>query len=64
MLYFRHEMFKDAACTGGGKQGCIQKFCQGGIWIWTKEGEKEVFHPTHVRGRVTMTHPKYSSGKS
>ena len=57
-------MFKDAACTGGGKQGCIQKFCQGGIWIRTKEGAKEVFHPTHVRGRVTMTHPKYSSGKS
>ena len=36
----------------------------GGIWIWTKEGAKEVFHPTHARERVTMTHPKYSSGKS
>ena len=60
-------MFKDAAYTGGGKQGCIQEFCWGGGGILdmeAKEGAKEVFHPTHVRGRVTMTHPKYSSGKS
>ena len=47
-----------------GSRAAYRHFARGGIWIWTKEGAKEVLHPTHVRGRVTMTHPKYSSGKS